>query len=203
MLKKASGGEGATEYLIKPTEKFKTLILDPLLKKHEARVERRLRDFQRTPFSVIMKNLKRRDTKTRETALQMLALRLVFFFDLEFAGWRKAERGSVRAGANLVAESKRLVRYRWLIHCGAGQMELDDLATEYGIASYLGCRALLAATSRDFAPDAQQYAESMRRHSNIDLILISGGSLQDMNLSPCVFMESVLSQAPAVLCRRS
>jgi hypothetical protein len=193
--KKTTGGRGAKPFLVRRTKKFVTDVVEPILASYQDKIGKRLREYLRTPLADVVSALDSPSKHEKGKALEMLALALMFTLDLDFVDWRK--RGTATGGAevDVLVESARLTFSRWQIQCKNGRAALEDVAKEVGLAYHLNSNVVLVLTTRKFSSSVKQYAESMMRKSNLQIVLLDGGHLNTIKQSPGKIVDALFSQS--------
>ena len=164
--------------------------------KNRARPE--ITEFLRKPLSEILKEAKRQDKRTVTPELEAVAFNLIRHLELAYIGtrWRKGK------GVQVFGERKDLVLKRWQLFCTNKSVDQDEVATEVGLMSYLGCDVSCIISTRKFLPRARRYTEAIRPIFKGALVLIDGRTLSDTFDRPKAFVKTVLSQVPFALVQR-
>lgn len=193
--KKTTGGRGAKPFLVRRTKKFVDEVVEPILANYQDKIGTRLREYLRTPLSDVIASLDSNSKHEKGKALEMLALALMFTLDLDFVDWRK--RGSATGGAevDVLVESARLTFSRWQIQCKNGRATLEDVAKEVGLAYHLNSNVVLVLTTRKFTSPVKQYAESMMKKSNLQIVLLDAADLHAIRQSPACIVDALYAQS--------
>jgi site-specific DNA-methyltransferase (cytosine-N4-specific) len=181
---KTTGGRGAKPHLVRPTGKFVTDVLEPLLAHYSDEVGSRLRDLLRTPLKTVIDELDHPSKNIKGKALELLALYLMFSLDLEFVAWRKRGKETAGAEVDVLVESARLMFSRWQVQCKNGKATLEDVAKEVGLAYHLNSNVVLVLSTRRVSSDALSFADSIMKKSNLQVIVLHEPHLRRIAVSP-------------------
>lgn len=180
---------------MRTTDKFKEEVVSPLLEGHQDRLGKRLREYLRTPMPKIVEDLSDARKHVKGKALELLAVGLIFTLDLQFVDWRK--RGTATGGAevDVLAESARLIFSRWQIQCKNGKATLEDVAKEVGLAYHLNSNVVLVLTTKLFSADTRDFADSIMRKSNLQIVLLDERDLHAIKQTPLNVFNVLLKES--------
>lgn len=189
-------GRGAKPFLVTPTAKLVTEIVEPLLDQLGQQVGTGLRPLLRKPFSGILQDLTAEDKHTRGLALEALAFKLMRLIDLTYVATRL--RGSATGGAevDLIFEGSRLVFSRWQIQCkNTSRVALDDVAKEVGLSHTLKSNVIVVVSTGKIGPEARRYANSVMQDSNLCIVMVDRSDLHAIVTNPTVLVDVLNREA--------
>lgn len=176
---KTTGGRGAKPFLVTPTDKLVSDVVEPLLEQLKAQTDPKLVALLRKPLPEILTDLSDKDRHVKGLALEALAFKIMRLLDMDYVATRL--RGSQTGGAevDLVFQSSKLVFSRWQIQCkNTARVALDDVAKEVGITHALKSNAIVIVSTGRIGAEARRYANQIMRDSNLAVVMVDGDDLQ-------------------------
>ncbi len=189
-------GRGAKPFLVKPTDRVRTELVEPLLKQIDEQVLPDLRPWLRRPLSEIRADINSDDRHVRGLALEALAFKLMRLVNLDYVTTRL--RGSQTGGAevDLIFESTRLLFNRWQVQCkNTRRVSLDDVAKEVGLTHMLKSNAIVMLTTGDVGREARRYAAEVMRTSNLCIMMVDGADLRSIEANPASLVDILTREA--------
>jgi site-specific DNA-methyltransferase (cytosine-N4-specific) len=183
-------GRGAKPFLVTPTPKLVSDVVEPLLDQVDKQVGADLRLLLCKPFADILQELTAADRHVCGLALEALAFKLMRLIDLTYVATRL--RGAVTGGAevDLIFESSRLVFSRWQVQCkNTPHVLLDDVAKEVGLTHMLKSNAIVMVSTGQIGPEARRYANKIMADSNLCVIMVDGEDLGLIQDNPTLIVD--------------
>ncbi len=199
-IEKSTLGRGAKPYLIKPTDKFQSNIILPIIQNIEDRGDMPPRKFFQMKLDEIVQKTKSDDKHIKGKALEALSIYIMRLLDLEFVAWRL--RGEVTGGAEVdaIVEGIRLVFNRWQIQCkNTKVLTLDDVAKEVGLAFHLKSNVILALTTGRISSEAIRYANSIMTSTNLNILFLDSKDLEKIIENPSKTSLIIYEQSKRVM----
>jgi hypothetical protein len=175
---KTTGGRGAKPFMIAPTPKLATELIEPLFRQIGDLTDPKLTDLRRKSLGEIRTELASSDIHIKGLALEALAFKLMRLLDMEYVATRL--RGSATGGAevDLIFHSARLVYSRWQIQCkNTGRVSLDDVAKEVGLTAFIKSNAIVIVTTGTISGEARRYANHVMRDTALAIVMLDGRDL--------------------------
>ncbi len=197
---KTTSGRGAKPYVVRPTDKLRNELIEPILEAIETSIGVQYRPLIRMRYEDIVADLTSSSTHKKGLALEALALYLGRILRLKPVGWRV--RGRKTGGAELdgVMEGAHLIFSRWQIQCKNQQdASVDDIAKEVGLAQVVKANVVLVVTTGKVGPVARQFAQRAMRETNLYVALIDGKDLARLQTSPADIVEVMSRQAKGAM----
>ncbi len=182
---KTTTGRGAKPFLVAPTGKLATDVVEPLLKQLESQTNPELVALLRRPLPDVMADLDSTDKHVAGLALEALAFKIMRLLDMDYVATRL--RGAQTGGAevDLIFESARLIYTRWQIQCkNTARVSLDDVAKEVGLTHFLKSNAVVVVTTGTIGAEARRYANKIMTDSNLAVVMLDGADLKTIADSP-------------------
>ena len=130
-LTKTTKGRGAKPFLVQPTDKVKTELIEPLLEQLKQQTDPKLFDLLRKPLARILAEVDAKDKHIRGLALEALAFKLMRLLDMEYVATRLRGHETGGAEVDVIFQSARLMFSRWQVQCkNTTAVSLDDVAKE-------------------------------------------------------------------------
>lgn len=188
-ITKTTGGRGAKNALIAPTDRVKTDIIDPLLDQLTTAVDAKLLDLLRKPLANILEEMDSSSTYVSGLALEALAFKLMQFLDMTYVDTRLRAERTGGAEVDLIFESARLVFSRWQVQCknykkSGAAVRVDDVAKEVGLTHMLKSNVIVVVTTGTISSEARKYSNHVMRDSNLAIVLIDGQDIEAINSEP-------------------
>lgn len=197
-FEKTTTGRGAKPPIVRPTDRLRSEVLEPLLDAVEKSAGLEYRGFVRKPWDDVMRELRSDNRNVKGKTLEALAAKLAFLLGLEYRHWRL--RGAVTGGAevDLIVESIRQVFLRWNIQCkNTGTVRLDDVAKEVGLAIEMGSNVVMVVSTGKFSADAREHAKHVMARTNLAVVLVDGRDLDEIARNPAAVVD-ILQRAAAL-----
>ncbi|MBM3570006.1 MAG: restriction endonuclease [Alphaproteobacteria bacterium] len=178
VARKTTGGRGAKPFLVAPTPKAITEVLEPLLKQLETRTDVRVVQLLRKSMAEIIKELKSARKHVAGLALEALGFKLMRLIDMDYVATRLRGEATGGAEVDLIFESTRLVYSRWQIQCkNTERVGLDDVAKEVGLTHLLKSNAIVLLTTGEIGAEARRYANKIMADTNLAIVMMNGDDL--------------------------
>ena len=200
IAEKTTTGQGAKPYIVRPTDKLKNEVIEPLLAAIETSVGMQYRTLVRMPYADILSGVTSKDTHTKGLALEALTFFLARLLDLSFVQWRLRSARTGGGEVDVVMESSRLVFSRWQIQCkNAAQASLEDVAKEVGLAQVIKTSVILVVTTGKIGSAARQFADEVMRQTNLYIALLDGTHLDQLRDNPARITTIMNAQAEGAI----
>lgn len=196
VIQKSTKGRGAKPFLVQLHPDANPEIILPTLAQLKKRLSKKLLDLISKPMSEILDEMKSRDTYISGLALEALAFKLMQILDMDHIATRLRAEQTGGAEVDLLFESSRLVYSRWQIQCkNTKTVSLDPVAKEVGLTHMLKSNVIMVVTSGTFTSSAKEYANTVMRDSNLNVILVDGSDLDKISKSPAAIVDILNSKA--------
>ncbi len=193
---KTTGGQGAKPYVVRPTDKLRSAVIEPLLEATEQSVGLQYRKLIRMKYSDIISGLNNKSKTEKGKALEALVFYLGRLLGLTFVQWRLRSSKTGGAELDVVMESDRLVFSRWQIQCkNSAQATLEDIAKEVGLAQVIKANVILVVCTGRIGPVATQFARKVMEETNLYIALVDGRNLKQLSNSSAEIVDIMNSQA--------
>ncbi len=195
---KTTAGGGAKPYEVTRTDKFHNELAEPILRAAAEKAGLAPRELFVKPLSQILDELGSTQKNVKGKALELLAVYMTRLLDLEFKGWRLRSSDTGGAEVDVIVEGARLIFTRWQIQAKntKQKVRLDPVAKEVGLAlTFTFANVVVVVTTSDFTTDAYQYATSVMRSSNLNVILLNGRDLRKVASDPTNIVRILNSKA--------
>lgn len=197
---KTTSGRGAKPYVVRPTEKLKNELIEPMLAAIENSAGVQYRKLIRMRYTDILSGLSSKSTHEKGLALEALAFYLARLLGLEFVQWRLRSNKTGGGEVDVVMEGARLIFSRWQIQCkNSRQATLEDVAKEVGLAQIIKANVILIVTTGRIGPAARQFAEQVMRETNLYVALLGGEHLKELRVSPAKIADIMNTQAEGAM----
>ena len=188
---KTTGGRGAKPFLVAPTEKLISDVVEPLLDQLKKQTDPKLLTLLRTPLSAILQALDDSDRYKAGLALEALAFKIMRILDMTYVSTRLRANQTGGAEVDLIFESSRLVFSRWQVQCkNTSRVSLDDVAKEVGLTHLLKSNVIVIVTTGEIGAEARGYANKIMVDTNLALVMISGGDLKAISERPTAILRA-------------
>ena len=187
---KTTKGRGAKPFLVSPTEKLNSEIIEPLIKQLDQQKDPKLSNLLRKPLADILGELNSKNKHIRGLALEALGFKLMMILSMKYVATRL--RGTATGGAevDLIFESDRLVYSRWQVQCkNTSAVSLDDVAKEVGLTHFLKSNAIIIVTTGKIGTEARRYANKIMADSNLAIVMIDKNDLETIKLNPPIIIQ--------------
>ena len=194
--KKTTTGRGAKPFLVTPTTKMVSDVVEPLLEQLKEQTDPKLRTLLRTPLSVILEEIDERDRYKAGLALEALAFKIMRLVDMNYVATRL--RGNQTGGAevDLIFERAHLVYSRWQVQCkNSRSVSLDDVAKEVGLTHFVKSNVIVIVTTGIVGSEARRYANKIMADSNLAIIMLDGSDLQSISDRPAAILRAFEREA--------
>ena len=187
---KTTEGRGAKPFLVAPTEKLVSTIIDPLLDQLAKQTDPKLRSLLRKPLTEILVEIDSSDKHIAGLALETLAFKLMRYVDMDYIATRLRGKDTAGAEVDLVFESVRLIYSRWQVQCkNTDRVTLDDVAKEVGLTHFLKSNAIIMVTTGTIGGEARRYANKIMTDSNLAIVMMDGGDLERITQRPDAIID--------------
>lgn len=187
---KTTEGRGAKPFLVAPTAKLITTIVDPLLDQMEKQTDPKLRALFRKPLAEILEELNSEDKHVAGLALEALAFKLMRQVDMDYVATRLRGKDTGGAEVDLIFESIRLIYSRWQVQCkNTSRVSLDDVAKEVGLTHFLKSNAIIMVSTGDIGSEARRYANKVMTDSNLAIVMMDGCDLERITKRPVAILD--------------
>ena len=195
-VKKTTEGRGAKPFLVAPTQKLITDVVDPLLEQLSRQTDPKLIRLLRRPLVDILTELKDEDRFVAGLALEALAFKIMRLLDMTYVDTRLRANQTGGAEVDLIFESARLVFSRWQIQCkNTARVSLDDVAKEVGLTHFLKSNAIVVVTTGQVGAEARRYANRIMADTNLAVVMLDGRDLASISESPARIVRAFQREA--------
>lgn len=196
MLIKTTQGRGAKPHLVKPTEKLRADVINPLLEAVARATGFPASALWHQPLPKTLADLESNTRNVKGDALERLAIYFCWLLDLEFRGWRRRGKETAGAEVDVLAEAARLVFNRWQIQCkNTRVVSLDDVAREVGVAVKLKPHIILIVTSGRVGLEARRYATDIMKETYLNIAFLDKDDLHRIAGDPFVVTDVLRREA--------
>lgn len=196
MTQRTTSGRGAKPFLVTPTAKLITELVEPLLDQLKTQVDPRLLDLLRKPLAEIIAELTSEDRHVSGLALEALAFKLMRFLDMGYVATRLRASTTGGAEVDLIFESARLVFSRWQIQCkNTSRVALDDVAKEVGLTHFLKSNVIVMVSTGDIGGEARRYANRIMKDSNLSIVMIDRVDLESICANTAFIVDAFNREA--------
>lgn len=179
---KTTRGRGAKPFLVKPTTRLVSDVVEPLLEQLKGQTNPKLLTLLRTPLSVILKEVEGKDRYRAGLALEALAFKIMRLLDMSYVATRLRANQTGGAEVDLVFEGARFAYSRWQVQCkNSSRVSLDDVAKEVGLTHFLKSNVIVIVTTGDIGGEARRYANKIMTDSNLAVVMLDGSDLSRRN----------------------
>lgn len=193
---KTTAGRGAKPFLIAPTEKLVTEIVQPLLEQLEMQIDSKLLELLKKPLSSILVEIDSNDRYIAGLALEALAFKLMRLLDMDYVTTRLRAAATGGAEADLIFESARLVFSRWQVQCkNTNRVSLDDVAKEVGLTHFLKSNVIIVVCTGEIGAEARRYANKIMTDSNLCIVMIDCNDLNTIRNNPVHIVQAFNREA--------
>lgn len=184
-VEKTTEGRGAKPFLVAPTKRLISDVVEPLLEQLKGQTDPKLLTLLRTPLSAILEEMNSKDTYASGLALEALAFKIMRLFDMSYVATRLRANQTGGAEVDLIFEAARLVFSRWQVQCkNTRRVSLDDVAKEVGLTHFLKSNVIVVVTTGEIGGEARRYANKIMSESNLAIVMLDGGDLTAIGASP-------------------
>jgi hypothetical protein len=189
-VKKTTIGRGAKPFLVTPTDKLTSDIIDPLLNQLMNQTDPQLRNFLKKPLAEIIEEVKSDNRHIAGLALEALGFKLMRLIDMEYLATRLRGKETGGAEVDLIFHSTRLMYSRWQIQCkNTHRVALDDIAKEVGLTHFLKSNVIVIISTDDIGAEARRYANAIMRQSNLSIVTLDREDLSSIITHPATIVD--------------
>ena len=193
---KTTAGRGAKPFLVAPTEKLVTEIVQPLLEQLETQIDSKLLELLKKPLSSILIEIDSNDRYIAGLALEALAFKLMCLLNMDYVATRLRAAATGGAEVDLIFESARLVFSRWQVQCkNTNRVSLDDVAKEVGLTYFLKSTVIVIACTGEIGVEARRYANKIMTDSNLCIVMIDCNDLNIIRNNPVHIVQAFNREA--------
>lgn len=184
-LTKTTEGRGSKPFLVQPTEKLKTELIEPLLEQIKNQTDPKLVGLLRKPLAAILAEIDAEDKQIRGLALEAMAFKLMRLLDMDYVATRLRGHETGGAEIDVVFQSTRLIFSRWQVQCKNTQaVSLDDVAKEVGLTHFLKSNAIVIVSTGKIGGEARRYANKVMKDSNLCIVMVDFADLASIREDP-------------------
>lgn len=188
---KTTSGRGSKPFLVQPTAKLVTDIVDPLFEQLKSQTDAKLMSLLRKPLSEIIDEMDSEDRYIAGLALEALAFKIMRFLDMTYVATRLRANQTGGAEVDLIFEAARLVFSRWQVQCkNTSRVSLDDVAKEVGLTHFIKSTVIVMVTTGTVGSEARRYANKIMADSNLAIVMIDGADLQAISDNPASIVNA-------------
>lgn len=182
--------------LVKPTDKFESEILVPVLEDLAERVGIS-RSVLRQSFEEIQAQMDSDSTFEKGVALETLTVKIGRILGLDFAGWRVRGRETGGTEVDIVMDEIGKTFNRFQIQCKntESQLETKHIAREVGITRTLQTNTLVMVARNGVSQDGRIFAKQVMRHENIAILFLTGDDLDEFDGNEDRLLTTLRGQA--------
>jgi hypothetical protein len=193
---KTTTGRGAKPFLVSPTAKVKSEILQPLLDQLKDQVDPKLLELLAKPLVHIMKDIKSKDRYVAGLALEALAFKLMRSLAMEYVATRLRASATGGAEIDLIFQSARLVYSRWQVQCkNTARVALDDVAKEVGLTHFLKSTVIVIVTTGEIGAEARRYSNRIMSDSNLAIVMLDRDDLERTSANAAYLVDAFRREA--------
>jgi hypothetical protein len=175
---KTTEGRGAKPFMVTPTAKVTSDLIEPLFDQLKDQTDRKLIELLRKPLADVRAEIKSDDVYVKGLALEALAFKLMRLLDMDYMATRLRASATGGAEVDLVFQSARLVYSRWQVQCkNSSRLSLDDVAKEVGLTAFIKSSVIVMVTTGTIGGEARRYANKIMRDSNLAVVMLDGADL--------------------------
>ncbi|MGI8911706.1 MAG: hypothetical protein ACR2JR_14315 [Rubrobacteraceae bacterium] len=168
---KTTTGRGAKPYIVRPTEKLKNELIEPMLSAIENSAGMQYRKLIRMKYPDILNGLTSQSKHEKGLALEALAFYLARLLGLQFVQWRLRSNKTGGGEVDVVMEGARLIFSRWQILCKVSdRITLDELAVEAGLAVCSKPNVILVLTTGHLTGGAWEFARATTESTDMSMV---------------------------------
>lgn len=195
-MAKSTSGRGAKPFLVAPTKKLTTEIIEPLMAQLEQQIDPKLRRLIRKSLQEILVEINESDSHIRGLALEALAFKLMRLLDMQYVTTRLRSSATGGAEVDLIFESTRLIFSRWQIQCkNTRSISLDDVAKEVGLTHMLRSNAIIMVSTGSIGNSARHYANMVMSNSNLAIVMLDRSDIKKIADRPDSIIDAFEREA--------
>lgn len=188
---KTTTGRGAKPFLVAPTDKLVTEVVEPLLEQLKGQADPKLLALLRTPLADILEEVQSPNRYRAGLALEALAFKIMRLLDMTYIATRLRANQTGGAEVDLVFEAARLVFSRWQVQCkNTARVSLDDVAKEVGLTHFLKSNVIVIVTTGKIGSEARRYANKIMADSNLAIVMLDGSDLSAIGESSSTIVRA-------------
>lgn len=177
---KSTSGQGAKPYIVRPTEKLKNELIEPMLTAIENSAGMQYRKLVRMRYTDILDGLSSKSTHEKGLAFYLARL-----LGLEFVQWRLRSNKTGGGEVDVVMEGSHLTFSRWQMVCKiADHVTLDDLAIEVGLSVRSKPDVILIFTTARLTKEARDFARATKRATNLSVVVLDYEDMDALQSAP-------------------
>ena len=193
---KTTSGRGAKPFLVAPTTKLVSDVVEPLLEQLKGQTDPKLLTLLRTPLSEILNEVEDSDRYRAGLALEALAFKIMRLLDMNYVATRLRANQTGGAEVDIVFEGARLMYSRWQVQCkNTGRVSLDDVAKEVGLTHFLKSNVIVIVTTGKIGSEARRYANKIMTDSNLAIVMLDGNDLNTISDRPAAILRAFQREA--------
>ncbi len=182
---KTTSGRGAKPFLVAPTAKLATELIEPFFKQMARQGDPKLLTLLRRPLGEIVQELQSSERYVAGLALEALGFKLMRLLDMDYVATRLRGEATGGAEVDLIFESARLVHSRWQVQCkNTSRVSLDDIAKEVGLTHFLKSTVIVIVTTGKVSAEARRYANKVMTDSNLAIVIVEEDDLTHVISNP-------------------
>lgn len=197
--KKTGDSRGGKAADVRPTEKFRKEVSDPILiPLYSAAGSKDIAKIRSYPLAQLVADIRqKKDDNLRGQALEILAIRICQLLDLEFGGLRETDEDIVGGGeVDAFMHSSRLVYSRWQIQCkAADKITYETIAKEVGVSEISLANVIMIVSTGKLTDGAATYRQKMVSKSALNIIVVDGQALDTIVNDPATIVSILKAQA--------
>lgn len=193
---KTTEGRGAKPFLVAPTAKLTSDVVEPLLEQLKSQTDAKLLELMRKPLADILARLESQDRYVAGLALEALAFKLMRLIDMTYVATRLRAQATGGAEVDLIFESTRLVFSRWQVQCkNTKRVSLDDIAKEVGLTHFLKSNVIVVISTGEIGSEARRYANKIMADSNLCIVMVDQHDLNMIRNKPVHIVDAFNREA--------
>lgn len=200
LIEYRSGGTASGKSaVLRCTDRFHREVLEPFIRETVKTLDPVLAGYYEKRPEDIYADLDSKDRHRKGMALEAYAIHIMRLLGLRLEEWRK--RGDDTGGAEVDATLSGvigLIPTRWQVQCKntpGGQVDLEDVAREVGVAHSTGARYILIVANCRITDAARRYASEINRRGDHVIFLLDRDDFDRIRKSPGSIGEILRDQA--------
>ncbi|NEN05851.1 hypothetical protein G3T36_08190 [Diaminobutyricibacter tongyongensis] len=189
---KSTSGRGAKSHQVVPTQKFRSMIAEPLMNVVIEQVHLQDPTALRRPIRDLLAvvNDKARSNHERGLALEGVCIQVARVAGARFLSWRLRSEDTEGAEVDVVAESVHAPYQIMQIQSKASAISGREVVDrEVGVSAALKSNVILFVSSKSVGPAARSAANAHMRESSLSILFLAGSDLVDARLGAALSRE--------------
>lgn len=204
----SGGTSGGKSAVLRTTAAFNVEVLVPFIERTIESLDGEATAYYKTRPQDIYEGLDSKDTYEKGMALEAYAIHIMRLLGLRLHGWRRRARSSTGSAEVDVFFAGKFggLPTLWQVQCKntpAGNVGLEDVAKEVGIAQISKATHLLFIANSNFTDDARTFASEIMRATALTIFLFDDKDFAEIKESPGRIGEILQRKSDAILRART